>query len=53
MIGEVVPSGDGRENGMNELGLLQSMKSYLRGQMTRIKKTKPMAVRMERARRKL
>lgn len=53
MIGEVVSSGDGREKGVDELGLLQSGEGYLRGQMTRIKKNRPMAVRMERATRKL
>jgi len=55
MIGEVVSSRDGREEGVDEFGLLllQMRAVYLRGQMRRIKKTRPMAVRMESATRKL
>jgi hypothetical protein len=52
MIGEIVPSGDGREESVDELWLLQRRGDYLRGQMRRIKKTRLMAVRMERATRK-
>jgi len=53
MIGAVVPSRDGREEGVDELGLLQRLGGYLRGQIIRIKKARLMAVRTERATRKL
>ena len=53
VIGEIVPSCDGREERMNELWLLQRRSGYLRGQMTRIKKARQITVRIERATRKL
>ena len=64
VVGEVVPSGDGREEGVDELWLLQvfarandwrlrRQSGYLRGQMMRIKKARLTAVRTERATRKL
>jgi hypothetical protein len=55
MVGEVVPSRDGREEGVDKSGLLLLQKPgvYFRGQITRIKKTKPSPVRIVRATRKL
>jgi len=55
MVREVVPSRDGREEGVDEFGLLllQKPSVYLRGQITRIKKTKPSTVRIVSATRKL
>jgi len=55
MIGEIVSSRDGREEIVDEFGLLllQMRAIYLRGQMMRIKKMRPAAVRMDKATRKL
>jgi hypothetical protein len=49
MIREIVPSGDGREKGVDELGLLQRAGVYFRGQIRRIKKIRLITVRIERA----
>jgi hypothetical protein len=55
VIGEVIPFRDGREKAVDESGLLLLQKPavYLRGQITRIKKTKPSPVKTVRATRKL
>ena len=55
MVCEIVSSRDGREEIVDEFGLLllQMRAIYLRGQMMRIKKMRPAAVRMDKATRKL
>jgi hypothetical protein len=52
MVCEVVPSRDGREEGVDEVWLLQKRAGYLRGQMTRIKQKRLIPVRIERVIRK-